>query len=254
MTQRWPDRLWVVRHGESSGNVARDTAHAARLTHIDTGGRDVDVPLSRRGEEQSRALGRWFAEMPTDQQPDVVLTSPYRRALQTATLIHSAGGVRVHPADFIHDERLREKEFGVLDRLTRYGIEQHHPDQAEFRRILGKFYHRPPGGESWCDVILRLRSALDTISLHHDGARVLIVAHQVVVLCLRYLLERMTEDQILRIDAEGDVANCAVTEYAFDESQGHAGGMVLQAYNFVVPLQEQGAQVTAEPDAPIGAR
>jgi broad specificity phosphatase PhoE len=254
MTQRWPNRLWVVRHGESSGNVARDTAHAARSTHIDTGGRDVDVPLSRRGEEQSRALGRWFAAMPRDQQPDVVLTSPYRRALQTATLIHGAGGVRVHPADFIHDERLREKEFGVLDRLTRYGIEQHHPDQAEFRRILGKFYHRPPGGESWCDVILRLRSALDTISLHHDGARVLIVAHQVVVLCLRYLLERMTEDQILRIDAEGDVANCAVTEYAFDERQGHAAGMVLQAYNFVVPLQEQGAQVTAEPDAPIGAR
>ena len=64
-------------------------------------------------------------------------------------------------------------------------------------------------------MILRLRSVLDTVSLHHGG-RVLIVAHQVVVLCLRYLLEGMTEDQILAIDAEGDVANCGVTEYAFD--------------------------------------
>jgi probable phosphoglycerate mutase len=252
MQQRWPERLWIVRHGESSGNVARDSAHAARLTHIDTGGRDVDVPLSALGQQQSRALGRWFAGMPRDEQPDVVLTSPYRRAWQTAVLIHGAGGLRVDPAGFIQDERLREKEFGVLDRLTRYGIEQHHPDQAEFRRVLGKFYHRPPGGESWCDVILRLRSALDTVSLHHGGARVLIVAHQVVVLCLRYLLERMTEDEILRIDAEGDVANCAVTEYAHD--QGRSAGMVLQAYNFVVPLQEQGTQVTAEPDAPLGAR
>jgi hypothetical protein len=45
--QHWPGRLWVVRHGESSGNVARDVAHAARLTRIDTGAaRDVDVPLS----------------------------------------------------------------------------------------------------------------------------------------------------------------------------------------------------------------
>jgi broad specificity phosphatase PhoE len=254
MTQRWPNQLWIVRHGESSGNVARDTARAAGLTHIDTGGRDVDVPLSRRGEGQSRALGRWFAEMPRGQRPNVVLTSPYRRALQTAALIHDAGGLPVDPADFIQDERLREKEFGVLDRLTRHGIEQHHPDQAEFRRILGKFYHRPPGGESWCDVILRLRSALDTVSLHHGGARVLIVAHQVVVLCLRYLLENMTEEQILGVDAEGDVANCAVTDYAFDETHGHAGGLVLQAYNFVVPLQEQGAPVTAEPDAPGGAR
>src|SRR5688572_31393696 len=41
--------------------------------------------------------------------------------------------------------------------------------QAEFRRLLGKFYHRPPGGESWCDVILRLRSALDTRSEEHTS-------------------------------------------------------------------------------------
>ena len=64
--------------------------------------------------------------------------------------------------------------------------------------------------------ILRLRSALDTMSLHYDGCRVLVVAHQVVVLCMRYLLEHMTEEQILKIDLEGDVANCAVTEYRFD--------------------------------------
>jgi hypothetical protein len=31
-----------------------------------------------------------------------------------------------------------------------------HPEQAEMRTRLGKFYHRPPSGESWCDVILRL--------------------------------------------------------------------------------------------------
>jgi broad specificity phosphatase PhoE len=42
-------------------------------------------------------------------------------------------------------------------------------------RLLGKFYYRPPGGESWCDVILRLRGALDTMSLHHAGRRVLLL-------------------------------------------------------------------------------
>ena len=65
-------------------------------------------------------------------------------------------------------------------------------------------------------MILRLRSALDTMSLHYDGCRVLVVAHQVVVLCLRYLLEHMTEEQILAIDRDGDVANCAVTEYRLE--------------------------------------
>jgi 2,3-bisphosphoglycerate-dependent phosphoglycerate mutase len=254
MAQRWPDRLWVVRHGESSGNVARDTAHAARLERIDIDGRGVDVPLSPLGEEQSRALGRWFAQMPPGQRPDVVVTSPYLRARQTAALIHSSGNLSVDAADIVLDERLREKEFGILDRLTRHRIRKEFPEQAEFRRVLGKFYHRPPGGESWCDVILRLRSALDTVSLHHSQARLLIVAHQVVVLCLRYLLENMTEEQILAIDREGDVANCGVTEYAFDPSQGRDGALALKRYNFIAPLQQEGAQVTAETDRPVGSR
>jgi probable phosphoglycerate mutase len=254
MAQRWPSRLWVVRHGESSGNVARQAAQAARQPRIATDGRDVDVPLSPLGEQQSRALGEWFASMPEDARPEVVLTSPYRRAMQTATLIHAAGGLPVAPADFLQDERLREKEFGILDRLTSHGIRAEFPDQAEFRRILGKFYHRPPGGESWCDVILRLRSAVDSMALHHGGARLLIVAHQVVVLCLRYLLEKMTEQQILAIDREGDVANCGVTEYAFDPEIGRDGGLKLMRYNFVVPLQAQGTPVTAEPDLPAGSR
>ena len=114
---------------------------------------------------------------------------------------------------------------------------------------MGKFYHRPPGGESWCDVILRLRSALDTICLHHAGERVMIVAHQVVVLCLRYLIERMTEEEILAIDREGDVANCSVTEYVHQPGSG----LLLRRYNFLNPLLEEGAPVTAEPDAPAGA-
>ncbi|WP_448191969.1 histidine phosphatase family protein [Azospirillum sp. sgz301742] len=254
MLQRWPQRLWVVRHGESAGNVARDAAHAAGLTHIDIEHRDVDVPLSSDGEEQSQALGRWFAALPPDERPDVVLTSPYVRARRTAEIVQAGGGLRVEVADFVVDERLREKEFGVLDRLTRLGIERHHPDQAEFRRILGKFYHRPPAGESWCDVILRLRSAMDTISLHYGGRRVLIVSHQVVVLCMRYLLENLDEGQILAIDREGDVANCAVTEYAFDSAASSTGRMELRRYNFVAPLERAGAPVTDAPDANVAAR
>ena len=252
--KRWPERLWIVRHGESAGNVARDAAHAAGLAEIDIATRDADVPLSPLGEQQSRALGRWYAGMPSGERPNVVLISPYRRAQQTAELIRAAGGLSADSHEFIVDERLREKEFGILDRLTRSGIERNYPQQAEFRRLLGKFYHRPPGGESWCDVILRLRSALDTMSLHYDGCRVLVVAHQVVVLCLRYLVEHMTEEQILAIDAAGDVANCAVTEYRLDADRGQHGELLLHRYNFVAPLEDRGTPVTAEPDAPVAAR
>ena len=250
--QHWPRSLWIVRHGESAGNVARDAADAAGLPMVDIVGRDVDVPLSPLGEEQARSLGRWFAALPAGERPNVLLSSPYLRARRTADLICKTGGVE-DGCNFTVDERLREKEFGILDRFTTVGIAQRFPDQAEFRRILGKFYHRPPGGESWCDVILRLRSAVDTISLHHQGDRVLIVCHQVIVLCLRYLLECMTEEQILSIDRAAEVANCSVTLYELDDSGAH-GKLVLRTCNFVAPLEEEGTPVPVEPDARVAAR
>jgi probable phosphoglycerate mutase len=250
MTSAWPDRLWIVRHGQSAGNVARDRAHAAGLGEIDLDIRDVDVPLSDLGHEQSQALGKWFAALPADERPTVVLTSTYLRAQQTAMAIAQAGGLARPGLSFCIDERLREREFGVLDRLTTQGIEAKYPEQAEARRRLGKFYHRPPGGESWCDVILRLRAALDTLSLHHRNERVLIVGHQVVVLCLRYLLEGLTEPEILAIDAQGDVANCGVTTYHRSDDNG----LVLEGYNFVAPLEHEGAPVTTAPDAKVAAR
>ncbi len=254
MARRWPEVLWIVRHGQSAGNVASDAAHQAGLAMIDIAQRDVDVPLSALGEEQAAALGRWFAALPADERPTVVLSSPYLRALRTAELVRQAGGLAWDGIDIDADERLREKEFGILDRLTRHGVAERFPEQAEFRRLLGKFYHRPPGGESWCDVILRLRSALDTLSLHHADDRVLIVCHQVVVLCLRYLLECMSEEQILAIDAHEEVANCSVTSYVFNSALGPHGKLELDRYNFVAPLTEAGAPVTSGPDKPAGAK
>jgi broad specificity phosphatase PhoE len=246
--------LWIVRHGESAGNVARDAADAAGLPMIDIETRDVDVPLSPLGERQAAALGRWFAARPVDERPRIVLTSPYLRARRTAEIMRAAGAADPDAGETTVDERLREKEFGVLDRLTRVGIGQRHPDQAEFRRLLGKFYHRPPGGESWCDVILRLRSAMDTVSLHYSGERVLIVCHSVVVLCLRYLLECMTEEQIMQIDRTNEVANCSVTSYRFERGHGTSGRLALREFNFVAPLEEGGAAVTVEKDAQAGVR
>jgi broad specificity phosphatase PhoE len=247
---RWPNRLWIVRHGESAGNVARDAANAGGAERIVLEARDVDIMLSPRGQAQARALGAWFAAKPEDARPDVMLASPYARARATAQLFRDAGGGADDDEPICMDERLREKEFGILDGLTTAGVAAIEPQQAEFRKLLGKFYHRPPGGESWCDVIFRLRSLMDTVALHYAGRRVMIVAHQVVVLCLRYIIENMSEEQILAIDREGDVANCSVTEYRFDPSIGRDGGLALVGYNITTPVEQSAVAVTAEPEGP----
>lgn len=246
--QKWPDVIWLVRHGESAGNVARDAALAAREPVVGLATRDVDVPLSDLGERQSRALGRWFGALPPDERPTAILTSPYLRARATAEIIAGEAGLDLDDLGFVVDERLREKEFGILDGLTRFGIAARHPEQAELRRRFGKFYYRPPGGESWCDVILRLRSVIDTLTRDYRGERVAIVCHSVVVLCFRYLFERMTEEEILAIDRATEVANCSVTTFAYDPAIGKQGRLVLRDFNFVAPLEEAGAPVTREPD------
>ena len=254
MPKGWPDTLWVVRHGESAGNVARDFAYQQGLGRIDLTGRYVDVPLSELGRQQAGALGRWFAQGHEEGRPNVVIASPYLRAQETARLFREAGGC---PADTrIHiDERLREKEFGILDGLTGIGIRAEFPQQAELRASLGKFYHRPPGGESWCDVIFRLRAMMDTISLHHSGCRVMIVAHQVVVLCLRYVVEGLSEQEILAIDAQQDVANCSITEYCHEPgAEGTDGQMKLLRYNVTAPMEHEQTPVTTRPDPIVGNR
>lgn len=250
---RWPTVLWVVRHGQSAGNVAHAAAEAAGAHRTALTVRDVDVPLSSLGVQQAEALGRWFAAGHGGDRPTVLLASPYVRAIETATRFRDSGGCGADEP-VILDERLRERELGILDGLTWAGVEALEPQQAQLRTLLGKFYHRPPGGESWVDVIQRLRGVIDAISLRYPGERVMIVAHEVVVFCLRYILEGLDEEGALAIDAAGDVANCALTEYRFDPAVGKGGALVLTRFNETAALDASGTPVTHAREAVVGAR
>ncbi|NPC55884.1 histidine phosphatase family protein [Caenimonas soli] len=251
MQEQWPRTLWIVRHGQSAGNVARDAAEAAGLPVIDIAERDIDTPLSELGCRQARALGHWFGELSPGRRPEVVLCSPYVRARQTAHQMLEGARIAPNSLRLRVDERLREKEFGILDRLTHFGIRQKYPELGEQRAHVGKFYFRPPGGESWCDVILRLRSLLEMMTREHAGQRVLVVAHQVIVNCMRYLIECMDEAEILAIDKLADVPNCGVTSYEYDPRRD---ALVSDLVNFVAPLRQAGAPVTVEADTPAAPK
>ncbi len=247
--ENWPERLWLVRHGQSQGNIARDAADEAGLHEIGIELRDVDVPLSALGVRQAEAAGLWFASLAREERPEIILSSPYVRAKQTAEIICKQGALVGGPARTIIDERLREREFGIFDRLTTRGIRERFPEEAAHRRRLGKFYHRPPGGESWADVILRLRSMLNTINLQFCNRRLLIVCHQVVVLCFRYILEELDEEAILRIDRKAEVLNCGIAAYDFKDGVNHTCVPRLSLWNYGAPLETEGASQTSAPDA-----
>src|SRR3982751_5728310 len=105
MRHNWPERLWLVRHGQSHGNVARDAADEAGAHEIDIDVRDVDVPLSDLGREQAIAAGHWFAALPRDERPEIILSSPYLRARQTAEIVCKEGALAGGPVRTIIDER-----------------------------------------------------------------------------------------------------------------------------------------------------
>jgi broad specificity phosphatase PhoE len=253
MTNNFPKTIWLVRHGESAGNVARQEAEAHRSLKVKLPQRDIDVPLSSLGERQARALGKWFAGLGDEEKPTVVISSPYVRTRETVRLMLEETGIDLEKTAFITDERLREKEFGIFDRLTKQGVREKYPEQYEMRNALGKFYHRPPGGESWCDVILRLRSMVNSLRLEFAGERVLIVTHEVVISCFRYLLENLTEEELLAIDRAHDVANCSITSYEFD-STSNKQKMKLALSNYTTHLEEVGEEITTQPDKPFAPK
>src|SRR3954447_26727919 len=245
-----PTALWLVRHGESMGNVADAQAHSSGSGRLELDVRDPDVPLSPAGESQADAPGAWLAALPAGQRPTTVLSSPFTRAAGTARRAIAASGLDL---TIRYDERLRERDFGAFDGMTGEGIRAEYPDEARRRELLGKFYYRPPGGESWADVALRARSLLATEALRHDGERLLCVSHQAVIMVFRYVLEELSEHQLLEVDRHEQVANTSVTRYVREDD----GSVRLLEYNSVSHLaadaHDAGAPVTEENDVPSPA-
>lgn len=236
--------LILVRHGQSEGNVAAEAADRERLAQIDVPARDPDVVLSATGRRQAEALGRWLEQLPADERPGIVWTSPYRRARETAEIALQVCDARV---GFRVDERLRDRDMGITDALTAAGIREKYPEEAKRRAWLGKFYYRPPGGESWADVALRVRSVLTDLANTETEQRVLVAAHDVVLLLFCYVAEGMDEEQVLERSRTNGLRNAAISRLVRDEDS--PTGWQVTAYNEDVHLREQGVDVTDQPGA-----
>lgn len=231
--------LVLVRHGESVGNVADREAIAAKAHRLDLGARDADVVLSEEGEKQADALGEHLADLPEQERPTIVVSSPYRRARDTAERALASLDL-----DVIVDERIRERELGIFDGITWYGIEATHPEESARRARIGKFYYRPPGGESWADVILRVRSILVELQERFHGERVWLFSHEAVILAFRYVVEGLDEERVLALQKEEPLANCSITRYRATD-----GALTLVRSDDTEAIEDSGeAHVTHESD------
>jgi broad specificity phosphatase PhoE len=240
MRPRWstgPTTLTLVRHGLSLGNQADQEARDAGAERLDLDTRDADVELSDTGYAQADGLAAWLAEQRSPSEDWVVISSPYRRAADTAERAMAGLGLEVD-----YDERLRERDLGTLDGLTGTGIRARHPEEAARRSKVGKFYYQPPSGESWADVVARVRSLLQDLHEGYDDAHVWLFTHQAVIMSFRYALEDLSEAQVLDLDRKVQIPNLSMTTYR------RAGPLFeLERFADTTAVDRVGADVTAEP-------
>jgi probable phosphoglycerate mutase len=230
--------LILVRHGLSASNVAFPAADARGLLESGLTGRDADVELTDTGRRQAAAVGKWLAELPADRRPEVVITSPYRRARETWRLAAEASGLDL-PAP-VTDDRLVDRLLGDLEMMTRAAIAQRFPDEEARRAEAGDHHYRPPGGESFADIEVRLAAFLADLNSAYAGRRVIVVAHDAVVLMMRAVIEELDWDGVVRVSTGESVRNGSITRF-----DGRSGRLVLDRYNAVDHLPDHPA---APPD------
>jgi ribonuclease H / adenosylcobalamin/alpha-ribazole phosphatase len=149
-----PTTTVLLRHGQTPMSVQKRYV-----------GRS-DVPLTDLGVRQAVAAAKRLASAGLD----VIVTSPLRRAVQTAEEVAAATGAPV-----VADEGFRETDFGAWEGLTFAEVRGRWP--AEMTAWLADPAVAPPGGESFTEVSERVTAALLRVLAARDRQAVLIVSH-----------------------------------------------------------------------------
>lgn len=141
--QKWeqmPERIILLRHGESEANV-NPSILAKRPDNV--------IGLTERGREQAAGAGERIRKLVGEDARVSVFLSPFERTQQTlCSLLKTLGEGKV---DEVHvDPRVREQEFGNFLDLESYKL-----DNA-WAELVGRFYYRRDNGESSADVYDRV--------------------------------------------------------------------------------------------------
>jgi broad specificity phosphatase PhoE len=167
--------IYYVRHGLTAWNAEQ------RLQ-----GR-LDVPLIAAGREQAAKCGEILSGLLTrdGHAPETLnyVSSPLSRARETMEIMRATLGLQ--SSGFLLDARLAEIAFGEWEGLTYSEVTARDKDVIA-RRDSHKWEFLPPGGESYAQVGVRMRSWYqtvdrDTVVAAHGGtARALIALFAIV--------------------------------------------------------------------------
>jgi len=150
-------RFFLVRHGETADNI--------QMRYLGT----RDEPLTRRGVRQARLVARALSQLPIR----IVISSPLRRAADTAERIRKACGVELRL-----DSRLAEGSFGSWEGRTREEVlNLGSRDAALLDRWESEPSFAPPGGESIENVQKRMVELAEELKGEFPDSSLALVSH-----------------------------------------------------------------------------
>lgn len=148
-------RLFLIRHGQSAGNAqGRFGGHSA-------------TPLSELGFEQARVTAEALAK----ENINAIYSSDLLRAVQTSEPLSKLTGIPV-----ITKPEFRERNVGVLEGLTFDESKQEYPDDY-YALVNRNVHHVITKGESYSDLLNRIKGELRSIIRKHRGERIAIFTH-----------------------------------------------------------------------------
>jgi len=148
-------RLYIWRHGRTLWNAER------RIQG------QTDVELDETGHTQAAAAAAHLAR----HQPDAIVSSDLRRAVQTAEYLADRTGLPIQL-----DPRLRERHFGEWQGLTDAELAERYPE-AHARWRLGQRNDVELGMESMEDLAKRAIAAFLDAAEALPGGTTVITAH-----------------------------------------------------------------------------
>ncbi|CAB5239938.1 unannotated protein [freshwater metagenome] len=154
-----PTMIYLVRHGETILTPDRKFS----------GGFPNDPELTTVGLEQAAAVGQEIAKL----NPDVLISSPMKRATQTAQAISQSTHLPI-----IFDDIWVELSFGHWDGLTTEEVRENFGD--EYEKWLCSTAFAMKDGESHNSLAARVEAGLDHIVDTYPGQKVVIVSHNMV--------------------------------------------------------------------------
>lgn len=225
-----PNNLILVRHGESEGNIATRAGRQGNLDFFTDEFRERpghDWRLTERGVEQAQAAGLWIARFVLNQDTesfDKFYVSPHRRTRETAAHLALSNAL------WLQVPRLRERDWGDIESMSKTEFDERYPDSARKKRI-DSLYWRPPGGESIAQVgETRVQRFFETLHREAEGQDVAVVTHGEWIWAARFELERMGHEQwaISEKDAAQKIKNCQVVQFSRLDpvTQSQSGKMV----------------------------